>query len=165
MHPISERKVRCTQVEHEADCPSYGETSHRLLLVLRQNPILATSTGWRYCSLLPSTCRCSHDRYIRLYSLALLGSVVLTPICFFGVDKQKAVITFERPSAARTALLLQDAHLGTSQVHVSSTEPLDGRSTPPMHQPKAGPTDFSQEDKPRTTVVAGILLPPRPHSS
>ena len=149
-------------VEPAANCASYGETSHRLLLVLRQNPILAASTGWRYCSLLPSTCCYFRDRYIHLYSIALLGSVVLTSILFFGVDKQKAVITFERPSAARTALLLQDAHLGTSQVHVSSTEPLDGRSTPPTHQHKAGPADFSQEDKPRTTVLAGMLLPPAP---
>jgi len=72
-------------------------------------------------------------------------------------DKQKAVITFERPSAARTALLLQDAHLGTSQVHVSSTVPLDGTSTPPTDQQKAENTDFSQEDKPRTAVLAEYL--------
>jgi len=73
-------------------------------------------------------------------------------------EKQRAIITFERPSAARTAILLQDAHLGTSQVHVSSTVPLDGASTPPTssthihHHP-----DFPQEDKPRTAVVAEYL--------
>ena len=67
-------------------------------------------------------------------------------------DKQKATITFERPSAARTALLLQDAHLGTSQVHVSSSVPLEGSSTPP-HQHTG---EISQEDKPRTAVLAGI---------
>jgi RNA recognition motif-containing protein len=72
-----------------------------------------------------------------------------------GAEKQKATITFERPSAARTALLLQDAHLGTSQVHVSTSIPLDGTSTPPSSEPKHD-TDFSQEDKPRTAVVAGI---------
>jgi RNA recognition motif-containing protein len=72
-----------------------------------------------------------------------------------GAEKQKATITFERPSAARTALLLQDAHLGTSQVHVSTSIPLDGTSTPPSSEPKHD-TDFSQEDKPRTAVAAGI---------
>jgi len=92
-------------------------------------------------------------------------------------DKQKAIITFERPSAARTALLLQDAHLGTSQVHVSSSVPLDGSATPPQSSDKSTPGhDFSQEDKPRTAVLAGknsqilpfILIPrilvPRIHS-
>jgi len=69
------------------------------------------------------------------------------------IDKQKATITFERPSAARTALLLQDAHLGTSQVHVSSSVPLEGSSTPP-HQHT---DEISQEDKPRTAVLAGII--------
>jgi len=68
-------------------------------------------------------------------------------------DKQKATITFERPSAARTALLLQDAHLGTSQVHVSSSVPLEGSSTPP-HQDTG---EISQEDKPRTAVLAEYL--------
>jgi len=73
-----------------------------------------------------------------------------------GAEKQKAIITFERPSAARTALLLQDAHLGTSQVHVSTSIPLDGTSTPPSSEPKHE-HDFSQEDKPRTAVVAEYL--------
>ena len=85
-----------------------------------------------------------------------------TNVNLFRVDKQKAAITFERPSAARTALLLQDAHLGTSQVHVSSKEPLEGKSTPPTHQHKAEQTDFPQEDKPLTTVLAGIFPSPGP---
>jgi hypothetical protein len=69
---------------------------------------------------------------------------------------QRAIITFERPSAARTALLLQDAHLGTSQVHVSSSTPLDGTSTPPSVEKSKPDPDFPQEDKPRTVVVAGL---------
>jgi hypothetical protein len=76
------------------------------------------------------------------------------------VEKQKAIITFERPSAARTALLLQDAHLGTSQVHVSSSVPLDGASTPPSSNSSTTHThtqDYPQEDKPRTAVLAEYL--------
>ena len=73
------------------------------------------------------------------------------------IDKQKAIIAFERPSAARTAILLQDAHLGTSQVHVSSSEPLEGSSTPPSTEKAKPDTDFSQEDKPRTAVFAEYL--------
>ena len=79
------------------------------------------------------------------------------------IDKQKATITFERPSAARTALLLQDAHLGTSQVHVSATGPLDGASTPPGTAEKSKTdthAEFSQEDKPRTAIVAGTPSSP-----
>lgn len=70
-------------------------------------------------------------------------------------EKQKAIITFERPSAARTALLLQDAHLGTSQVHVSTSTSLDGTSTPPSTDKSTA--GISQEDKPRTAVVAEYL--------
>jgi len=73
-------------------------------------------------------------------------------------DTQKAIITFERPSAARTALLLQDAHLGTSQVHVTSSVPLDGSATPPQSTDKSASShDFPQEDKPRTAVLAEYL--------
>jgi len=70
-----------------------------------------------------------------------------------GVEStQRAIITFERPSAARTALLLQDAQLGKSKVHVTSSVPLDETHTPPsetQHQ-----NEVSQEDKPRTAVLA-----------
>jgi hypothetical protein len=75
------------------------------------------------------------------------------------------LITFERPSAARTALLLQDAHLDGSTVHVSSNVPLDGATTPPKDYQKAAHPVISQEDKPHTAVVAGsepsLLLTPR----
>lgn len=86
------------------------------------------------------------------------GCVALSICAVLMTDKQKATITFERPSAARTALLLQDAHLGTSQVHVSATGPLDGATTPPGTAEKSKTdthTEFSQEDKPRTAILAG----------
>src|SRR5271170_5451677 len=89
-------------------------------------------------------------------SSLFFSSRTLTNFCV--VEKQKAIITFERPSAARTALLLQDAHLGTSQVHVSSSIPLEGASTPPASStPTPHHTDFYQEDKPRTAVFAEYL--------
>jgi len=74
-----------------------------------------------------------------------------------GEKTQKALITFERPSAARTALLLQDAHLDGSTVHVSSNVPLDGATTPPTDHQKPDHSSISQEDKPRTAVVAEYL--------
>jgi RNA recognition motif-containing protein len=68
---------------------------------------------------------------------------------------QRAIITFERPSAARTALLLQDAQLGKSKVHVSSSVPLDGTHSPPSETDHHN--EVSQEDKPRTAVLAEYL--------
>ena len=112
---------------------SHRKTSHRLLFILWKNPILEIGTWWRFIH----------------FPVSGLNEV----------DKQRAIITFERPSAARTALLLQDAHLGTSQVHVSSFAPLDGASTPPSAEKSKPETDFNQEDKPRTAVVAGSSLP------
>lgn len=114
---------------------SHGETSHRLLLILWENPIIDIGTWWRYVPPRP------HFLEITFWW-----------IC---IDKQKAIITFERPSAARTALLLQDAHLGSSQVHVSSSVPFDEPHTPPSTDKSKADTDFSQEDKPRTAVFAG----------
>jgi len=65
---------------------------------------------------------------------------------------QKAKITFERQSAAKTALLLQDAQLGSSKIKVSADSSVEGADS---HDNTA--TGLSQEDKPRTAIIAEYL--------
>jgi RNA recognition motif-containing protein len=77
-----------------------------------------------------------------------------------ATDSQKsATVTFEKDTAAKTALLLDNTQLGKSQVHVTSASTIDdvaqkagaavASSTPDDH--------ISQEDKPRSRIVAEYL--------
>lgn len=70
-------------------------------------------------------------------------------------------MTFEKETAAKTALLLDNTQLGKSQVHVTTASTLDDVAT------KAGATvtsagaaaeeHLSQEDKPRSRIAAEYL--------
>ncbi|CAG8530470.1 1874_t:CDS:2 [Scutellospora calospora] len=67
-------------------------------------------------------------------------------------DKQIAYITFERETAAKTALMLTNAVIGDSQITV---KPSDG----PAGSDDEGQCDegIRQEDKPKTAIFAEIL--------
>jgi len=69
-------------------------------------------------------------------------------------NHQKASIVFERTSAAKTALLLQDAQLGGSKIRVNSEKSIDETNADTAGKPGS---DISQEDKPRTAIVAEVL--------
>ena len=62
-------------------------------------------------------------------------------------------------SAAKTALLLDNTQLGSSQVQVSSAANLDdlGGKTAESAEKGDGDHDISQEDKPRSRIVAEYL--------
>lgn len=62
-------------------------------------------------------------------------------------------------SAAKTALLLDNTQLGSSQVSVSSAANLDdlGSTTAANDTTGIDPNDISQEDKPRSRIVAEYL--------
>ena len=70
-------------------------------------------------------------------------------------------MTFEKETAARTALLLDNTQLGKSQVHVSTASTLDevavqaGSATTSAGQ--AAEDHIAQEDKPRSRIVAEYL--------
>ena len=71
---------------------------------------------------------------------------------------QSAAVTFEKETAAKTALLLDNTQLGPAQVHVTAAASLDQMSG----SKSAGPTneqgdDIAQEDKPRSRIVAEYL--------
>lgn len=62
-------------------------------------------------------------------------------------------------SAAKTALLLDNTQLGSSQVSVSSAANLDdlGSTSAANDTTGSDPNDISQEDKPRSRIVAEYL--------
>ena len=75
-------------------------------------------------------------------------------------DSQSAAVTFEKPTAAKTALLLDNTQLGPNLVHVNSAASLEELSSPKTEtaggQPHSG-DDVPQEDKPRSRIVAEYL--------
>ena len=73
-------------------------------------------------------------------------------------DSQSAAVTFEKPTAAKTALLLDNTQLGPNLVHVSSAASLEELSSPKTTGPHdESAEDVPQEDKPRSRIVAEYL--------
>ncbi|KAI9720148.1 MAG: hypothetical protein M1828_005794 [Chrysothrix sp. TS-e1954] len=83
---------------------------------------------------------------------------------------QSSTVTFEKPTAAKTALLLDNTQLGSNLVNVSSAATLEemsgtGKSgaTPAAQSEKTGgdpslyTDDVDQEDKPRSRILAEYL--------
>ena len=82
---------------------------------------------------------------------------------------QSATVDFEKETAARTALLLDNTQLGSNQVQVSSADSksLDDLSADTSSAPgidsdskkdaSGSPDTVSQEDKPRSRIVAEYL--------
>lgn len=69
-----------------------------------------------------------------------------------GSDSPKsATVTFEKETAAKTALLLDNTQLGRAQVHVSASKELEQ-----LADEKEG-EDIPQEDKPRSRILAEYL--------
>ena len=68
-------------------------------------------------------------------------------------------MTFEKETAAKTALLLDNTQLGSSQVSVSSAADLDSLGATSLASDPSGAhnEDISQEDKPRSRIVAEYL--------
>jgi RNA recognition motif. (a.k.a. RRM, RBD, or RNP domain) len=71
-------------------------------------------------------------------------------------DSQEAVVTFEKPTAAKTALLLDNTQLGASQVSVSSSATSDEEETY-THNAERDTDEITQEEKPRSRIIAEYL--------
>jgi len=67
-------------------------------------------------------------------------------------DQQTAYITFERDTAAKTALMLTNAVIGESQIKVSLADDGSSSDEAPEHDGY-----LSQEDKPKAAIFAEIL--------
>jgi RNA recognition motif-containing protein len=72
---------------------------------------------------------------------------------------KSATVTFEKETAAKTALLLDNTQLGPSQVTVKSTASLGDLSATSKAEAAAAERehDVDQEDKPRSRIIAEYL--------
>jgi RNA recognition motif-containing protein len=88
-----------------------------------------------------------------------ITSLSVTPYSDAADAPKSATVTFEKETAAKTALLLDNTQLGPSQVHVSTASSLeDIASRAPTSATAAGnDDDITQEDKPRSRIVAEYL--------
>lgn len=78
----------------------------------------------------------------------------MTPASGDAESTLSSTITFEQPSAARTALLLDNTQLNNVPIQVSAGASLDDLQHNAEHDLSTEP---SQEDKPRTAIVAEYL--------
>lgn len=90
-----------------------------------------------------------------------ITSLSITPTSAAADAPKSATVTFEKETAAKTALLLDNTQLGKSQVHVSSASTIDEIATKAgaAVSSAAGTQDehLAQEDKPRSRIVAEYL--------
>jgi len=71
-------------------------------------------------------------------------------------SSKSATVTFEKETAAKTALLLDNTQLGPAQVHVTSDVSHDSKGTPKDTE-HSDDHDVAQEDKPRSRILAEYL--------
>jgi hypothetical protein len=69
---------------------------------------------------------------------------------------KKATVTFEKESAAKTALLLDSTQLGPAQVHVTAGKSLSDL-TGSKGEESSSDHEVAQEDKPRSRIFAEYL--------
>jgi len=86
-----------------------------------------------------------------------ISSLSVTPTSSDASSTKSATVTFEKETAAKTALLLDNTQLGPSQVTVKSASSLgDLAGTDKSTEPE-DENYVSQDDKPRSRIVAEYL--------
>ncbi|KAK0262407.1 hypothetical protein B0A54_05599 [Friedmanniomyces endolithicus] len=86
-----------------------------------------------------------------------IHSLSVTPESGEEKSAQSATVTFEKETAAKTALLLDNTQLGSAQVHVSSAASLDQMAGGKAAGSSEESDDLAQEDKPRSRIMAEYL--------
>jgi len=98
-----------------------------------------------------------------------ISSISVTPDSESPESTKRATVTFEKETAAKTALLLDSTQLGPTQVHVSTDASItnaissaasnaaSSASAAVYGTKEATEEGFSQEDKPRSRIVAEYL--------
>jgi RNA recognition motif-containing protein len=85
-----------------------------------------------------------------------ISSLSVTPTSDESSSTKSATVTFEKETAAKTALLLDNTQLGPAQVTVKSAASL-GDLAPAAKEAEQGGDEVAQEDKPRRRIVAEYL--------
>jgi hypothetical protein len=87
-----------------------------------------------------------------------ISSLSVTPTSDSPDATKSATVTFEKETAAKTALLLDSTKLGPAQVHVSADSNLDDSGAKKNdEEPGSAKEDLDQEDKPRSRILAEYL--------
>lgn len=89
-----------------------------------------------------------------------ISNLSVTPESDSAESSQSATVTFEKETAAKTALLLDNTQLGPAQVHVTAGQSLDqaaGGKTTGSAEESSDKDGISQEDKPRARILAEYL--------
>lgn len=86
-----------------------------------------------------------------------ITSLSVTPSSDAADAPKSASVTFEKETAAKTALLLDNTQLGSSQVHVTTASGIDDIASKAGHATSAESDEILQEDKPRSRIVAEYL--------
>lgn len=86
-----------------------------------------------------------------------ISSLSVTPTSDDANASKSATVTFEKETAAKTALLLDSTQLGPAQVHVSSAASLDDMGAKASDEPSSSKDELEQEDKPRSRILAEYL--------
>ncbi|MCJ1310775.1 hypothetical protein MMC25_004442 [Agyrium rufum] len=86
-----------------------------------------------------------------------ITSLSVTPASDAADSPKSATVTFEKETAAKTALLLDNTQLGPSQVQVSSAAGISDLASSAGKPTEEHEGDITQEDKPRSRIVAEYL--------
>jgi len=86
-----------------------------------------------------------------------ISKLSVTPTSNDASSTKSATVTFEKETAAKTALLLDNTQLGSSQVTVKSTASLGDLAGTSKSEETEDDHSVSQEDKPRSRIVAEYL--------
>jgi len=88
-----------------------------------------------------------------------ITSLSVTPTSGAPDASKSATVTFEKETAAKTALLLDNTQLGPSQVHVTTAPSIGdlAANVPSATATQTHHEDIEQEDKPRSRIIAEYL--------
>jgi hypothetical protein len=86
-----------------------------------------------------------------------ISNVSLSPVSNEATAAKSATVTFEKETAAKTALLLDNTQLGKSLVTVKPSASLSELAGSAPGDKAEESEDISQEDKPRSRIIAEYL--------
>ncbi|KAH6693910.1 hypothetical protein F5X68DRAFT_164796 [Plectosphaerella plurivora] len=97
----------------------------------------------------------TQDKEIRDF-FSFCGKITDIQVTSAGETKD-ATVTFEKETAAKTALLLNNTQLGATHITVTSAAADSGEGSPTKSDGDRDSDEITQEEKPRTRILAEYL--------
>ncbi|KAJ8131202.1 hypothetical protein O1611_g2419 [Lasiodiplodia mahajangana] len=85
------------------------------------------------------------------------GKIIDIKVTQAADGTQDATVTFEKETAAKTALLLDNTQLGSTQIVVTPADGQPDDGTPHTTNAERDTDDITQEEKPRSRILAEYL--------